>query len=93
MGEKYGFQFCSNDADLILDNEKINTVFIVTPHDSHANYILECLKKNKNIFCEKPLCIDRKELGLISSEIDNQKILIGYLGNGNLYPRKKIING
>tara|TARA_Y100001958_G_C21245781_1_gene575714 strand:- start:3586 stop:5715 length:2130 start_codon:yes stop_codon:yes gene_type:complete len=78
VGEKYGFQFCSNDADLILDNEKINTVFIVTPHDSHANYILECLKKNKNIFCEKPLCIDRKELGLISSEIDNQKILIGY---------------
>ena len=78
VGEKYGFEVCSNNLDLIFNDKNINTVFILTRHDSHANYIIESLKNNKNIFCEKPLCIKKEELPLIMEFASNKNIMIGY---------------
>jgi len=62
LADKYGFGFCSGDANDILNDKDINTVFIATRHDSHAKYVLESLKHNKNVFVEKPLCMFEEEL-------------------------------
>jgi predicted dehydrogenase len=62
VAERYGFEFCSSDVKDILDNEDINTVFIATRHDSHAEYVLKSLRAQKNVFVEKPLCLKVDEL-------------------------------
>lgn len=36
------------------------------------------MKNNKNIFCEKPLCINEEDLSEIIDNINDNKILIGY---------------
>jgi predicted dehydrogenase/threonine dehydrogenase-like Zn-dependent dehydrogenase len=63
---KYGFESCTGNAAEIFSNAKINTVFIVTRHDSHARYVLEALDSGKNVFVEKPLCLTLEELEAIS---------------------------
>ena len=78
IGEKYEFEVCSSDKDLIYGNDEINTVFILTRHDSHSEFIINSLKNNKNIFCEKPLCINEEDLSEIIDNINDNKILIGY---------------
>ena len=56
VAEKFKFQFCAtNEADVLDD--KTNTVFVATRHDSHGPYVLKSLKANKNVFVEKPLCL------------------------------------
>jgi len=64
VAEKFKFQFCATKEDDVLD-EKTNTIFIATRHDSHADYVIKGLAKNKNIFVEKPLCLNEEELEII----------------------------
>ncbi|MEW6267123.1 MAG: bi-domain-containing oxidoreductase [Thermodesulfobacteriota bacterium] len=61
-GERFGFEFCTGQAEEIINNPEINTVFIATRHDSHARYVLETLKAGRNVFVEKPPCLNQAEL-------------------------------
>lgn len=67
IGRKYKCQYCTTDYHQILDDDEINTVFITTRHNLHAKITMEALKKSKNVFVEKPLCINEKELKEIIS--------------------------
>jgi len=65
VAERFDFEFCTSDENEILQNPEINTVFIATRHDSHADYVIKALKAGKNVFVEKPLCINKVELDKI----------------------------
>ena len=52
----------TNNYDEILKNKDINLIFISTRHNLHYPMTIKALKKGKNVFCEKPLCISPKEL-------------------------------
>lgn len=66
VADRYGFEFCSCDPETVLDNNDINVVFIATRHDSHGRYVTEALKRGKNVFVEKPLCLTHEEYLQIS---------------------------
>ena len=61
-GQKAGFAEASTDLAAMLANETINTVAIVTRHDTHARFVAQALKAGKNVFVEKPLAIHHDEL-------------------------------
>lgn len=61
-GEKAGFAEASTDMAAMLANATINTVAIVTRHDTHAWFVAQALKAGKNVFVEKPLAIHHDEL-------------------------------
>jgi predicted dehydrogenase/threonine dehydrogenase-like Zn-dependent dehydrogenase len=61
-GQKAGFAEATTDTDAMLVNPAINTVAIVTRHDSHARFVVQALQAGKNVFVEKPLAIDLAEL-------------------------------
>lgn len=75
VAQKFGFEYFATDYNEILNDEKINAMFIATRHDSHAKYIIEAIKKGKHIFVEKPLAILEEELELIRNSYDSNKIL------------------
>lgn len=66
-GERFGFRFASGNTDDVIGASETNTVFITTRHDSHGKYVLDTLKAGKNVFVEKPLCIDTDEFMEIQS--------------------------
>jgi predicted dehydrogenase/threonine dehydrogenase-like Zn-dependent dehydrogenase len=65
VAEKFGFNTCSADIKDILIKPEINTVFIATPHSSHAEQVIQALKAKKNVFVEKPLAVNEEELNAI----------------------------
>lgn len=67
VAERFGFEFCTSNEHDILDNKDINTLFIATRHDSHAEYVLKGLEAGKHVFVEKPLCLTLTELDKIIS--------------------------
>jgi predicted dehydrogenase/threonine dehydrogenase-like Zn-dependent dehydrogenase len=67
VAERFGFEFCTSNEHDILDNKDINTLFIATRHDSHAEYVLKSLEAGKHVFVEKPLCLTLTELDKIIS--------------------------
>ena len=59
---KFGFHETTSDLNEILNDKEVQTIVIATRHDTHAELIIECLKKGKHVFVEKPLCLDIREL-------------------------------
>ena len=49
----------------VLNSQQVNTVVIATRHHLHANQVLAALAARKNVFCEKPLCLNEEELAKI----------------------------
>jgi polar amino acid transport system substrate-binding protein len=74
VGDKYGFNYLAGDVDEIVYDCNINTVFITTRHNMHAENILISIKNNKHIFVEKPLAINEKELSEIKAVYEKSSL-------------------
>ncbi|MEL4427055.1 bi-domain-containing oxidoreductase [Shewanella indica] len=61
-GEKTGFAKTTTDTSSMISDPEINTVAIVTRHNSHAHFVSESLNAGKNVFVEKPLAVTLEEL-------------------------------
>jgi predicted dehydrogenase/threonine dehydrogenase-like Zn-dependent dehydrogenase len=61
-GKKFGFQYATSSEDEIINDPNINTVVILTRHDSHADLVVKALKAGKHVFVEKPLAINEEGL-------------------------------
>lgn len=64
-GSKAGFSTAATDVAAVLADPAINTVAVVTRHDSHANLVAQALQAGKHVFVEKPLCLTRDELDML----------------------------
>lgn len=66
----------------ILNNSKIDTVFIFTSTDTHEQMVTEAANAKKNIFCEKPLSMsldESKSLAVLKAVKDNGvKLQMGF---------------
>ncbi len=68
VAKKYGFKSSYNSAEKVITDKDVNTIFILTRHDTHAQYVLESIDSNKHIFIEKPLAITEEELESIKQK-------------------------
>lgn len=61
-GDKAGFADATTDTQGMIDNPAINTLAVVTQHNTHAHFVTAALQAGKNVFVEKPLAINLEEL-------------------------------
>ncbi len=80
VAEKFAFNKASSEAQDVISNTAINTVFIATPHNSHASYTMEALKAGKNVFVEKPLAMNYEELEEVKKVYSEGKgkLMVGF---------------
>ncbi|MBI1794278.1 MAG: bi-domain-containing oxidoreductase [Chloroflexi bacterium] len=80
-GQKFGFKYAASSDEEIINDPNINTVAILTRHDSHADLVVRALKAGKNVFVEKPLAINSVQLSAISkvlSTANRQLLTVGF---------------
>lgn len=79
-GKKFGFQYATSSEDEIINDKNINTVAVLTRHDSHAELVFKALKAGKHVFVEKPLAITSEQLKKIEKQlpITNHQLLVGF---------------
>lgn len=79
-GKKFGFQYATSSEDEIINDPQINTVAILTRHDSHAELVIKALKAGKHVFVEKPLAITPEQLKKIKKQLSvtNRQLLVGF---------------
>jgi myo-inositol 2-dehydrogenase / D-chiro-inositol 1-dehydrogenase len=76
LAEQYGSAVFTDGADLIRD-ENVEAVVIASPDPTHAPLVLECLKNEKPVLCEKPLA-DSAEAALkvVEAEVELGRKLV-----------------
>lgn len=91
VGEKFGFKAASSNADDVFSNSDINTVFIATPHNSHAAYTIKGIEEGKQVFVEKPIAMNYEELEQVKTAYNkgNSKVMVGF--NRRFAPISKTI--
>ncbi|MDD4820648.1 MAG: Gfo/Idh/MocA family oxidoreductase, partial [Flavobacteriales bacterium] len=62
MAKKANAQYATSDYNEILNDKDVNTVLITTRHNMHARMVMECIDAGKNVFVEKPLCLNADEI-------------------------------
>ncbi len=84
-GKRNGFSEASSDLESVLSNQEINTVVIVTRHDSHASIVSRALAKGKHVFVEKPLALTMEEIDQVEAayhaahgEAKGPQLMVGF---------------
>lgn len=65
------------DYKELIKNTKADVIHITTPHYLHKDMIVECLKQDKNVLCEKPMCISKKEIEEIKAALKTSRGKLG----------------
>ena len=78
--QKFGAEQATTDYRQILDDPKVNAVFVVVGHHLHARFVCEALGAGKHVFTEKPLALNENQLQQIQSSIVNRQSSILMVG-------------
>lgn len=78
--KQLGFERAATDPDAILQDEAVDTVFVLTRHDSHARYAVRALDAGKHVFVEKPLALSEAELDEVcaAAERTGRMVMVGF---------------
>ena len=78
--DSFGFERVTTDVDDVLSDSSIDTVFVVTRHDTHASFVTRALESGKNVFVEKPLAITMDELEDVASvaRSSDRLLMVGF---------------
>lgn len=78
---KFGFSFAASSNEEVLKDRRINTIAILTRHDSHAALAVEALKRGKHVFVEKPLAVNWKQMTAIEKHLRTARhglLMVGF---------------
>jgi polar amino acid transport system substrate-binding protein len=81
VADKYDFTYCAGSAEDILTDKNINTIFITTRHNTHADYLIKSINSEKHVFVEKPLAMNETELLAIKEayeKSDRKNVMVGF---------------
>jgi predicted dehydrogenase len=58
FADKYRVPAAAASLDEFLGDEKVQAVYVATPHPSHEKQAIACIEAKKHVLCEKPMTID-----------------------------------
>lgn len=73
---KYGVEHVYESYEQMLKDEKIDIVYIATPHNMHYEMIKQGLDYNKHIFCEKAITVNDKQLEEVVKIAKDKNLII-----------------
>ncbi|MEO1624661.1 MAG: bi-domain-containing oxidoreductase [Bacteroidota bacterium] len=80
LAKKYGISKSTTDYAAMLRDPNLDTVIITTRHNLHAQMTIDALKEGKNVFVEKPLALNEKELAAIvqAQKASGKTVTVGF---------------
>ena len=80
LAKKINAEYATSDYLEILNDNVVDTVLITTRHNLHASMTIEALENGKNVFVEKPLCLNNAELDEIieAAEKNKKMVVVGF---------------
>lgn len=74
--QEFGAAAAYGSAQEMLADEKVDIVYIATPHNSHYEWILAALKAGKHVFCEKSITVNSRQLEECVALADEKGLVI-----------------
>lgn len=75
FAQKYGVQKVYDKIEDMFQDNAVDIIYITSPHNTHFNFMKQALENGKNIFVEKSITLNSRELDEMIS-LANQKNLV-----------------
>jgi scyllo-inositol 2-dehydrogenase (NADP+) len=69
------------DLGKMLKQEDVDLVTVATPHNTHSDLALQCLKAGKHVIVEKPMCITTAEATAMIEEAKKKNLMVSVFHN------------
>ena len=76
FAEKYGIAKVYDSIDEVFVDEKVDIIYITTPHNTHYEFMKAALGHGKHILVEKSITLNSKELDEIISLADEKQLIV-----------------
>lgn len=77
FAEKYQIDKVYDSIDEVFWDDKVDIIYITTPHNTHYQYMKKALECGKHIFVEKSITLNSRELMEMVSLAREKNLLIG----------------
>ncbi len=80
LSKFYNFKEQAKDAKSLIGNADLKVLYVVSNHASHTQYALEALKKNIDVYIEKPISISWEQFAQLkeAKSKSTSKVYAGY---------------
>lgn len=92
FAKEHGFQHAFGSYEGLLADEKIELIYIATPHSHHYGHMKMCLEAGKHILCEKSFTVNEKQAAEIFRIAEEKKLLVTEAIWTRYMPSRKTIN-
>lgn len=76
FAEKYGIAKVYDSIDEVFVDEKVDIIYITTPHNTHYEFMKAALENEKHILVEKSITLNSRELDEIISLADEKQLIV-----------------
>jgi predicted dehydrogenase len=72
---------CYSSVAAMLKQSSVDLLAIITPHNTHADLALQCLRAGKHVVCEKPFAITTAECDAMIREARKHRLVLSTYHN------------
>jgi predicted dehydrogenase len=73
---KYGGEYGTTDTQHIIEDPRIDAIYICTQHDSHADLCIRSLDAGKHVMVEKPLALTVEECLAVGEAVKRSEAIL-----------------
>ncbi|MBR6328883.1 MAG: Gfo/Idh/MocA family oxidoreductase [Lachnospiraceae bacterium] len=92
FAKTYGFEKAYGSYEDMLNDEKVDLVYIAVPHSHHHKWTIEALKAGRNVLCEKSFAANTKQAEEMIALAEEKKLLLTEAIWTRYMPSRKIID-
>ena len=92
FAQKYGIKKAYGSYEEMLADDKIDLVYIATPHSHHYLHAKMCLETGKNVLCEKAFTVNAEQAQKLFELAKEKKLLITEAIWTRYMPSRNMIN-
>ena len=75
--EQYHMEVAYDSYEALAEDEKVDVIYIATPHSFHYEQALMCLEKGKHVLCEKAFTINEKQARELVKTAEEKGLFLG----------------
>ena len=92
FAQKHGFEKAYGSYEEMLKDEKVDLVYVATPHSHHYEHIKLCLEYGKHVLCEKSFTLNAAQAREVTDMAKDRKLLLAEAIWPRYMPMRKILD-
>ena len=90
--QKYGFEKAYGSYEEMLQDPKVELVYIATPHSHHYEHMMMCIENGKPVVCEKAFTLNAEQARNVKAAANEKGVYVAEAIWPRYMPSRKMIN-